>query len=401
MRFRERDRMRVPSFLIAVAAALALTAPARATGGPTPADLAVPRYDHIFVIMGENKVWQRIDGSTNAPNLTRLARTYGDATRFYGEVHPSEANYVALVGGSTYGIHDDDAYYCSPGSARASCHGAAAPGYVPHTIDAPHLGTQLEAAGLTWKNYEQSIPEAGSLAVFGSNRASDGPDAPALYASKHSGFINFASVQRDPRRAQKLVGYDVLHRDLAAGTAPNFAFIIPNLCDDMHGMLAGPGVPADCTYEHEDALIQRGDRAIGALVDEIMAAPLWRASGNAAIVVTFDEDDGTGRQGCCGVTPDAPSNFGGGHIATIVITNRGVRGVTDPTPYNHYSLLRTIEDAFGIPEHLGHAADVDQGVVAMTPLFAVPPMPSQSLTKASLPAADQQAVHPVDAALRR
>lgn len=369
MRFRERHRMRRTPFLVAVAAAVALAAPAGAAGVPTPADLAVPRYDHVFVIMGENKVWQRIDGSTNAPNLTRLARTYGDATHFYGEVHPSEANYVALVGGSTYGIHDDDAYYCAPGSTRPSCHGASAARYVPHTIDAPHLGTQLEAAGLTWKNYEQSIPEAGSLAVFGSNRASDGPGAPALYASKHSGFINFASVQKDPQRAHKLVGYDVLHRDLAAGTMPSFAFIIPNLCDDMHGMLPGPGVPEDCTYDHEDALIQRGDRAIGGLVEEIMTSPVWRAPGNAAIVVTFDEDDGTGRQGCCGVTPDAPSNFGGGHIATIVITNHGARGVADPTPYNHYSLLRTIEDAFGIHDYLAHAAESGHGVAPMLPLF--------------------------------
>jgi hypothetical protein len=70
------------------------------------------------------------------------------------------------------------------------------------------------------------------------------------------------------------------------------------------------------------------------------------------------------------VTPDAVSNFGGGHIPTIVITNHGPRGLADPTPYNHYSLLRTIEDAFRLPEHLGRAADTDQGVVAMTPLFA-------------------------------
>lgn len=366
--------MRVASLLLSVCASLMLCAGASsAAGAPSAEDLAVPRYEHIFVIMGENKDWGRIDGSTNAPNLTRLAHTYGDATRFYGEVHPSEANYVALVGGSTYGIHDDDAYSCLPGSTQASCHGASAPGYAPHTIDAAHLGTQLEAAGLSWKNYEQSIPEPGSLAVIGSNRALDGPDAPPLFASKHSGFINFASVQKDPKRAEKLVGYDVLQRDLAAGTVPNFSFIIPNLCDDMHGMLPGRGVPPDCTYDHEDALIQRGDRAISATVNAIMASPVWRAPGNAAIVVTFDEDDGTGREGCCGVTPNAPSNFGGGHIATIVITNHGPRHVADPTPYNHYSLLRTIEDAFGIHDYLGIAAESAAGVRPMLPLFRTGP----------------------------
>ena len=92
-----------------------------------------------------------------------------------------------------------------------------------------------------------------------------------------------------------------------------------------------------------------------------------------AIVITFDEGAGKTREGCCGVTPDAASNFGGGHIPTIVITNHGPHGLKDATPYNHYSLLRTIEDAFGIREHLGYAAASDKGVVAMAPLFATPP----------------------------
>jgi hypothetical protein len=69
------------------------------------------------------------------------------------------------------------------------------------------------------------------------------------------------------------------------------------------------------------------------------------------------------------VTPGAASNFGGGHIPTIVITNHGPRGLADPTPYSHYSLLRTLEDAFGITVRLGHAADADRGVKPMVALF--------------------------------
>jgi hypothetical protein len=95
-----------------------------------------------------------------------------------------------------------------------------------------------------------------------------------------------------------------------------------------------------------------------------------------AIVITFDEGAGKTREGCCGVTPDAPSNFGGGHIPTIVITNHGPRGLKDATPYNHYALLRTIEDAFGIRAHLGYAAATDKGVAAMTPLFAAAARPA-------------------------
>jgi hypothetical protein len=354
------------SLFVLVSSAVA----APAAGGPAAADLAVPRYDHVFVIMGENKDWFRIDGSPNAVRLAAFAKQYGDATRFYGEVHPSEANYVALVGGSTFGIHDDDAYYCAPGSTDKSCPHAGQAGYAAHTVDAPSLGTQLEAAGLTWKNYNESIPAPGSLAVTGTNPAQDGPGAVPYYASKHSGFINFASVQHDPHRTDRIVGYDALRRDLASGDLPSFGLIIPNLCNDMHGMAAGAGVPDDCEYAHRDALILRGDAAMGATIDAIMASAAWRSPGNVAIVVTFDEDDGTGREGCCGVTPSAPSNFGGGHIATIVITNHGPRGVADPTPYNHYSLLRTIEDAFGIHDYLGLAGATSEGVKPMLPLFA-------------------------------
>jgi phospholipase C len=362
--------------LLAVAGASLLVlvssyAAAPAAGGPTPADLAVPRYRHIFVIMGENKNWERIDGSSNAPRLAAFAKAYGDAAHFYGEVHPSEANYVALLGGSTFGMHDDDAFYCTPESTRPSCSHAAAPGYAPHTVDAPHLGTQLEAAGLTWKNYNESIPAPGSLAVTGSDPVEDGPHAVQYYASKHSGFVNFASVQHDPRIADRIVGYAALRRDLAANDLPSFGFIIPNLCNDMHGMAGVPGVPDDCVYEHLDALIQRGDAAMAKTIDAIMASATWRSSDNVAIVVTFDEDDGFGRAGCCGVTPNAPSNFGGGHIATIVVTNHGPRGVIDQTPYNHYSLLRTIEDAFGIYNYLGLAGASDQGVKPMLPLFQI------------------------------
>ena len=75
-------------------------------------------------------------------------------------------------------------------------------------------------------------------------------------------------------------------------------------------------------------------------------------------------------QGCCAYEPGSLANFGGGRVATIVIANHGPRGLQDATPYNHFSLLRTVEDAFGIQEHLGHAADTDKGVLSMQPLFA-------------------------------
>jgi len=333
----------------------------------------VPRYDHIFVVVEENKDYGQILDPAAAPNIAGLAAAYGDATQFFGEAHPSEANYVALLGGDTFGIHDDDAYYCKPGDTRAFCDNAASPGYADHTVHARHLGDQLAAAGLSWKGYYETIPEPGSPAVVAGDPQYDaGGREMALYASKHSGFMNFAGVQSAPDRAQRIVGFDQFDQDLAHGSLPNFALIVPNQCNEMHG-LRGEGVPADCDGDNKAALIRRGDAYVGELVRRIQATPMWAGRRDVAIVITFDEGAGKTREGCCSVTPDAPSNFGGGHIPTIVITNHGPRGLKDATPYNHYSLLRTIEDAFDLPEHLGRAADTAGGVRAMTPLFAHPP----------------------------
>src|ERR1700684_1127642 len=75
---------------------------------------AVPRYEHIFVIIEENHTAGEITGNPGAPAINRLAGTYGYASKFYAERHPSEPNYIALVGGNTFGVQDDDAFYCKP-----------------------------------------------------------------------------------------------------------------------------------------------------------------------------------------------------------------------------------------------------------------------------------------------
>jgi hypothetical protein len=349
------------------AAALALTSPGASY--PETATEGVPRYDHVVVIVEENKDYARIADPAAAPNLAALARRYGSATRFYGETHPSEANYLALLAGDTFGIRDDDAYYCGPGDRRPFCGHSREPGYRNHTVMARHLGDQLAAAGLSWRGYYGSLPEPGSTAVTASDPAYPGaPAGTAFYASKHSGFINFADVQSDPKRAERLVGLDRLALDLRTDALPAFALVVPNQCDEMHG-LHGPGVPADCDGSDGSALIRRGDAFAGSLVREIQASNAWRGAGNFAIVITFDEGANRTTEGCCGGEPDP--NAGGGHIPTIVVTNHGPRGASDATPYNHYSLLRTVEDAFGIQEHLGHANDVDTGVGPMIRLFAV------------------------------
>jgi phosphatidylinositol-3-phosphatase len=337
----------------------------------------LPRYTHILVIVAENKGYDLIIGAdTAAPSLNRLAHEYGLATQFFAEVHPSEGNYIAMLAGDTFGIHDDDAYYCKPGTKDTWCTNSRRADYVDHTLTARSLMDQLEERGLTWKAYMESVPAPGSLAVRWPTADQPVPAMPTqLYAAKHNGFVSFRDVQQDPARAKKIVGFDTLYRDLDRGQLPNYAHIVPNQCDDMHGRDAAAEVPEDCRKSNLRTLVARGDRVIADLVGRIMASAAWGGRENFAIVVTFDENDKEERlgpdQGCCGNDPGSAANSGGGRIPTIVITNHGPRGVIDDTPYNHYSLLRTTEAAFGIDEYLGHAAEESKGVITMTPLFAV------------------------------
>lgn len=333
----------------------------------------MPHYDRIFLIILENHSSDEIIGDKSAaPELNSLARDYGLATNYYAIRHPSEPNYVAIVGGDTFGIADDDAFYCKPGMKAFGCEKSSKPGYVDHTVDKPNLAQQLDAHGIGWKGYFEDIPDPLAYRWPSPHQPIAGkPDS--LYAAKHNGFITFKSVQDDPRRAEKLVGFDAFERDLQAGALPRFAYIVPNQCNDMHG-LHGHDVPDDCTGKTSAGLIGRADRTVAHIVNGIMNTPQWKGGENDAIVITFDENDDDRPDshpiGCCGSGPDEPGSPGGGWISTIVVTNHGPRHFQDATPYNHYSLLRTIESAFGIDAYLGHAADTGKGVVTMTPLFA-------------------------------
>jgi hypothetical protein len=353
------------TLLTTLAASLVLAATSPALAAPNNVDAAVPHYDHVLVIVEENKGYSTILDGNLAPHIAQLAKTYGSATQMYAERHPSEPNYIAMIGGDTFGVSDDDSWYCVPGSTRPNCKGSDRPNFVPHLLDQPSLATQLRAKGLAWRSYQEDIPAPGSLEVISPATAAA---SPALYASKHNGFVNFASVHNDANIADELVGFDRLRSDLAAGAVPAFSFIVPNQCNDMHGMKQ-PKAPAGC--DTEDGLIRRGDDQLNTLVTQIQASAIWTSpTQNTAVVITWDENGGedrlAGQQSCCVV--DKKNNPGGGRIATIVMTNHGARALSDPTPYNHYSLLRTVEDALGLDGHLRHAGD--EGVVPMTPLFA-------------------------------
>jgi phospholipase C len=287
----------------------------------TPAAAAtVAPYDHIFVIMEENHEYDQIIGSTHAPNINAYATTYGLATKYDSVTHPSAPNYVALVGGSYFGIQDDNAWQT-------------------HELSHPDLTTELVKAHLTWKGYFQGLPSPG----FTGNCSPSTTDC--YYASKHNGPIYYDKVHNSKKQLSYEVPDTQLTTDLT-GKLPNFAVIVPDQCHDMHG---GYGT---CATSTDAELIEAGDTYAASTVSAIMAAPFWTA-GNNAIVIVWDE----------GVT----NIGGGGHVAAIVITNNGPRALQDPGAYTHYSLLGTIQAALGV----GCLQNTCKATL-MAPLFAHP-----------------------------
>lgn len=313
----------LPAALFLVAGALLATAaPSSATSGD------VPHYKHIFYIVEENRSDTQIIDNPAAPELNHLADTYALATNYFGTSHPSEPNYVAMVGGSDFGIQDDGAY-------------------TTNVVDQPSLASQLEDAGLSWKAYAQSLPSAG---FPGTCYPCNGTDPSSLYASKHVGFLNFTGVQNDPAEMQKLVPAEQLSTDLDQGTVPTFSLIVPDQCHDMHGTNDCPDATAN---------VGVADDYAGQLVNQIMLSKTWK-DGQNAIVITFDE--GKGAAGCCDANP------GGGQIYTAVITNHGPRGLKYDTPSNHYSMLAEIQQMYGL-SCLQNTCDTED-VVPAAALFA-------------------------------
>ncbi len=260
------------------------------TGTPTPSSgSAIPSFDHVYVIVFENKEAGEVIGSSHAPYLNSLANQYGLATNYTGVSHPSEPNYLALWSGSTFGI-TDDAIHDLPGASVAD---------------------QITAHGKSWMVYAENYP-VGSSCFTGSS-SQGGEDGNGSYARKHNPAMSFMNVSTDNARCTSHVT-DFTH--FSAGAA-NFAFIVPNLCNDMH----------NCPVSTGDSWLQQW------LPSHIFNTSTWQNS-NSAIFITWDE----------GTT----NNGGGGTVPLIVISHETHSGMTSSQAHDHYSVLRTVEEAWGL-----------------------------------------------------
>jgi phospholipase C len=294
--------------LFAVAIAVGTTGPAvTAHSADSRSDLKA--FQHVWILMMENTSYDTLIGNPNAPWINYAATHYGLAAKYYGVTHPSQPNYIGATSGSTNGVTGDDDV----------------------TIDVPNVVDQLEAHAKTWKAYMQSISLCGGdvLAHECGNQ---------LYERKHNPFVSYLDVQQNPARLANIVDLSDLDADLDSGKAPDYSWISPDQCNDMHGR-SGP--PEDvCSFSHHDELIAAGDAFLSTWVGKITSSKAW--TGNSLIVVTWDESDFPfgDVSGCCDAIP------GGGHVLTLTISHSYQGARTSDTPYNHYSMLETIEGAW-------------------------------------------------------
>jgi phosphatidylinositol-3-phosphatase len=273
-------------------------------------------FQHVFVIMMENTGFDSLIGNPNAPWINMAAQTFGLAKNYFGVTHPSQPNYIAATSGSTNGVTNDN----------------------DTTIDVPNIVDQLEAHGKTWKAYMQSLSLCnGNLLAHACGDM--------LYERKHNPFVSYADVQSNQARLANIVDLGQLDADLASGKVPDYAWISPDQCHDMHGRHDSNLTNDPCDFSQEQNLIATGDAFLHSTVGEIMASKAW--TGNSVIFITWDESDFTGKgfqgfgddSGCC----DSVLGQGGGHVVTLTISHSDHSARTSSVAYNHYSLLATIE----------------------------------------------------------
>jgi phosphatidylinositol-3-phosphatase len=286
-------RARAPALVAGLALALATACgtssarqgPVQTVASPTAALTGGPPA-HIAVIVMENEEYGDIIGSRQTPFINALARRYALATGMYAVSHPSLPNYLALTGGSTFGITSD----CT------DC-----------TVHARGLVDQLAAAHLSWKAYMEDLPHPCYTGAGSGD-----------YAKKHDPFMYYTPVYTNRAQCDRVVPLSQLAADERARALPRFVWITPNLCHDMH----------DCAPAVGDAFLAR------------LVPPLLSALGRRGLLfLTWDE--GSTNDGCCRLAA-------GGHIATVVAGPGARSHARMRSPADHYSVLQAIDDLLGL-----------------------------------------------------
>ena len=285
------------------AAGVTAASPAAAASRPCGTASAPRTYRHVVWIWMENHSFSDIIGNTSqAPYINSLAASCGLATNYHNTTHPSLPNYLAATSGLAQGS--------LPATTYLDCS--------PSVICDMTVGS-IFGQGETWKAYQESMPSNCDTSDSGEYKVSHNP--PPYYTSLRG------CARRD-------VPYTQLATDLAGNALPAFAFITPNLIDDMH-----------------DGTIAQGNAWLARNLPAILNSGQYRA-GTTAVFITWDEGSGGYPAEDCDDTATTDTSC---RVATIVISPSTPPGTTSGTFYSHYSLLATTEQLLGLPK-LGQAA---------------------------------------------
>jgi len=278
--------------------------------GARAQDNALPRYDHIVIVVEENKYVGQVVGNAAAPYINGVLVAEGaNFTRMYAEEHKSEGNYFWLFSGSNQSVGYNDVI---PGAKT----------HKVYPFQTPNLGRQLFDNGFSFKGYSEDLPAVGSTV----SRAGH-------YARKHVPWISFGNIPQgsDPQVSTNLP-FSLFPSDFSK--LPTVAFVIPNLVHDMHD----PG-------NHPDVAVRNGDEWLKKNVD---AYYQWAKTHNSLLILTFDEsDDPTDFSGLTNpaskyvdIENRIPTIFAGAHVKHGDFTEGN--GIT------HVNILRTIEAIYGL-----------------------------------------------------
>jgi phosphatidylinositol-3-phosphatase len=326
-----------------------------------PARAASPPVGHVFVVVLENKGYAETFGAgSKAHYLSRTLTRSGQLLSQYHAIgHESLDNYIALVSGQApnpqtqadcqtftefIGLPALDA------DGQAVGHGCVFPPQVKTVAD------QLAAKGLSWKGYMQDMGTPCRHPALNGADDTQKAEQGDQYAARHNPFVYFHSIIDTPSCARNDVPLSRLPGDLAhVQSTASLSLIVPNLCNDGHD--------APCVDGRPGGLVS-ADAWLSQWIPKILGSPAFGRDG--VLVVTFDEAEFGSSDGdstaCCGEQPGPNSpdpggpqpGPGGGRVGAVVVSPFVEPGSVNPTPYNHYSLLRTLEDLFGVG-HLGFA----------------------------------------------
>ena len=344
---------------------------ARASDGPAsdapasdvPASAALPPIGHVFVIVLENESASTTFGpGSPAPYLSTTLRSEGAyLPNYYGVGHESNDNYIAMISGQapTAQNQSDCQFYDNLEPGTIGSYGQAEGTGCIYPAGVETIGDQLTASGLTWRDYDESMGadptrEASECGHPGVNSVDNTQKATATdeYATRHDPFVYFHSIIDDTALCDShVVNLSLLPHDLAsAANTPNYVFITPDLCDDGHDSPCANGQPGG---------LAQADAFLRQWVPRITNSPAFTQQ-HGLLIITFDEAATSDTTSCCGEIPgpDSPepgiNGPGGGDVGAVLLSPCIAPGTVSTAPYNHYTMLRSVEDIFGLP-HLGYA----------------------------------------------